>query len=1003
MSGEKGPGISAMLSPGGTVGPDWHNLQGKWVAVHAPQGTYAAKRAPLLLREAEQVADAVERLLKPDKHSDGKADIFLLDPTAGLIEMGEEGEEPEVQGYAASFMTPTADAGRSIVRVVRPEAPGETIAHSLSHLLLTKWLGASAGSSPLFTSGIAGVANARAGLGESIQACDEWVRAELAAGRPVSVLRAARQEDRDGGSITASEADKRIATSFVNYLIETFGVGSLRQFLAGYDPDRRDQAAINAYQKPMGALEEAWVNTLRRSSSSTSIWGSFLRHIIPLLRPYRLRQLEVLLYMFLGLSYGIVLPLSGKYLIDTVIPSNDLGQLGLFVLGLLVLYVVNALVGMRRGYLTSWINQELIKRLDERLFAHLQRLPHTFFAQIKVGDIMTRFTSDMAMVQNAIQQVTSTGPFMVLTGLLAATTVIILSPILGSLVLLIVPLFLITYVTLGSRLQKASTQRQKILGEVISSLQENVSAHAVVKAYGLEKKSLSMFRTGLEALQKASLRTTKIAVLFETSTGLSVTLGQLMVLGVGGYLVMQSQLTIGTLLAFVGLLPSLIQPIMSLSGIGQTVKTASGAINRVTDLLEEPVTVDDKPAAVDLPTLSREIRLEAVGFSYGSGNPILNGLSLTIPTGANVAIVGPSGSGKSTIVSLLMRFYDPEQGSILFDDHDLRDVKLASLRSQIGLVFQDTFIFDTTVRENIAHGRPGATDVEIVAAAKAAQLHEFIEALPSGYDTVLGERGVRMSGGQRQRLAIARALIRDPRILVLDEATSALDSHTEREILDTLDDVAKGRTVISITHRLAIAAAADYIFVLEQGRLVEEGNHANLVKAGGLYSRLYAEQTSGVALPDGSSVALDQLRTVPLFGGFADPLLASLARKMVRERFFVDEDVVREGEPGDKLYVVQRGGLEVMIGAQGEERKVNSLHPGEYFGEMALLTGEPRGATVRATEPTEVFSLSRMDFLNLVEQEEALRTSVQNTLESRRKALDLVRAGGVQPQAQRSR
>ncbi|MEO5953757.1 MAG: ABC transporter transmembrane domain-containing protein, partial [Chloroflexia bacterium] len=724
-----------------------------------------------------------------------------------------------------------------------------------------------------------------------------------------------------------------------------------------------------------------------------------------LLKPHWLREVEVLVYMLFGLSYGIVLPLSGKFLIDTVIPGKDLGKLGLFVAGLFTLYLVNALVGMRRGYVSSWINQQIVKRLDEKLFAHMQRLSHSFYSEVKLGDIMSRFTTDMQMVQNAANQVISSGPYMLLTGLLAGTTVLILNPILGVVVLVIVPFFVISYLTLGPKLQKASVQRQKLVGELVSSLQENLSAHAVVKAYGLEQKANSAFKKSLEAMEKASMRVVKIGVLFETSMSLAVTLGQLLVLGGGGFLVMQGQLTIGTLLAFIGLLPSLIQPISTLSSIGQTVKTASGAISRVTELLDEPVVIDDKPNAPDLPTLHNEIRFQGVDFSYGSGNPILDSLSLRIRAGANVAIVGPSGSGKSTIVSLLMRFYDPEQGSITFDGTDIRDAKLASLRDQIGLVFQDTFIFDTTVRENIAHGKPGATDVEILAAAKAAQLHTFIEGLPSGYDTVLGERGVRMSGGQRQRLAIARALIREPAILLLDEATSALDSHTEREILDTLNTVAIGRTVISITHRLAIAAAADRIYVLDHGKLVEEGAHADLVYSGGLYGKLYQEQTKGAQQAEGTGIELGLVQAVPLFSGFPETLLTSIARKMGRERFFEGEKVVAEGEPGDKLYIVQRGSLEVIVGNEntpGGERKVNTLHAPDYFGEMTLLTGEPRSATVRAAEPTEVLSLSRADFLNLLDHEETLRASVQSTVTSRSEALELAR-GSAAKQAVLSR
>jgi ATP-binding cassette subfamily B protein len=280
-----------------------------------------------------------------------------------------------------------------------------------------------------------------------------------------------------------------------------------------------------------------------------------------------------------------------------------------------------------------------------------------------------------------------------------------------------------------------------------------------------------------------------------------------------------------------------------LSDVGQTIQRAAGSLARITELLDEPLTIADGPDAVPLAPVHHELRLERVSFGYDD-RPVLRDLSLTIPAGQHVAIVGPSGAGKSTLLNLLLRFWDPTEGRVLVDGQDLRDLQVASLREQIGVVLQDPFIFDTTLRENIALGRPDATDAEIVAAARGARLHEYITSLPAGYDTVVGERGVRMSGGQRQRLAIARALLRQPSLLILDEPTSALDAQTEREILDTLTELAQGRTTISITHRLSLAATADRIFVLADGRLVEQGSHAELVRAGGLYRRMYDEQTS---------------------------------------------------------------------------------------------------------------------------------------------------------------
>jgi ATP-binding cassette subfamily B protein len=413
-------------------------------------------------------------------------------------------------------------------------------------------------------------------------------------------------------------------------------------------------------------------------------------------------------------------------------------------------------------------------------------------------------------------------------------------------------------------------------------------------------------------------------------------------------------------------------------------------------LLEAPISIADREGAVALPPLAREIRLENVSFGYAPQHPVVNSLTLTVPVGQHIALVGPSGSGKSTFVNLMLRFWDVSEGAILIDGRDVREVTLESLRGQIGLVFQETFIFDTTIRENIAIGRLGATDEEVAAAARAARLDSYIDSLPTGYDTVLGERGVRMSGGQRQRLAIARALVREPSILILDEATSSLDAQTEREILGTLASLPTGRTTISVTHRLPLAAMADRVYVLDQGRLVEQGRHAELMRAGGLYQRLYEEQTRHVTGSDRvGSVDADRLRTVPLFAGLSREAMAALVEKMRVERYVPDHDVVRQGDPGDRFFVIVSGRVDVLVSNHSAEYRVNTLTGGEYFGESALLAGEARTATVRTTMPTELYCLNRTDFLTLLEREPDVRRAVEQMLASRRAALGRAAAMGA--------
>jgi ABC-type multidrug transport system fused ATPase/permease subunit len=425
-----------------------------------------------------------------------------------------------------------------------------------------------------------------------------------------------------------------------------------------------------------------------------------------------------------------------------------------------------------------------------------------------------------------------------LTAAVSATAVIALSPTLGLLLLLIVPLFALAYISLRSRLQRASFLMQDQAGASAAAMHETLSAHAEIKAFGLEQWAIDGHQRRVTGLAETAVRLMLTGAQFETSMVSATTVGQLLVLGVGGYLVMQQHLTLGTLVAFTGLLSALFQPIVALSNVVETMHKAEGALVRLNELLDQPVDIRDRRDAARLGPLQDEIRLERVWFGYEPDQPVLRDVDLSIPVGARVAIVGPSGSGKTSLLHLLLRFRDATAGRVLVDGHDVREVSLHSLRSQMAVVFQDTFVFDASIADNIALGRPGATRGEIVAAARAARLETYIESLPAGLDTLLGERGVRMSGGQRQRLAIARALLRDPRVLVLDEATSALDAETERDILATLDSLGRERTVILVTHRLALAASADRIFVLDDGRLVEQGTHDELMRARGVYDRL---------------------------------------------------------------------------------------------------------------------------------------------------------------------
>ena len=418
---------------------------------------------------------------------------------------------------------------------------------------------------------------------------------------------------------------------------------------------------------------------------------------------------------------------------------------------------------------------------------------------------------------------------------------------LGLVVLAGAPLVGLVYKAMARGAQERSLALREDNSAVLSVAAENYTAIPVVKMFGLGGREGLRFRRASDRLFRAQRRLSLFGGLFGLSVNSIVTLLRLGVLGFGAWLIIEGRFTIGGLVAFLAIMGDVISPVTVLTSIGQDIQAATGALVRINEVLDadpEPVSDD----AIDLPRLSSELRLSDVSFSYTPERRALDGVDAVIPVGSNVAFVGPSGSGKSTVLRLMMRMYEPEEGTITIDGIDVADCTVESLRGQIGVVFQDPFLFNTTIRENIELGKPGATEDEILAAAEAAEIDQFIDALPQGYDTLVGERGSNLSGGQRQRVSIARALIRDPRILLLDEATSALDPGTERQISATLRKVGEDRTVVAITHRLTSITDYDAIFVIDDGRLVEYGTHDELVALGGTYGHLWAEQTGGERL-----------------------------------------------------------------------------------------------------------------------------------------------------------
>jgi ATP-binding cassette, subfamily B, bacterial len=565
-------------------------------------------------------------------------------------------------------------------------------------------------------------------------------------------------------------------------------------------------------------------------------------------RPYWIAGSVVLVLMALQEGFLTFYDLSLGRITDQVLIARDGSLLIQIVAQLAVAYLIAATATVIGDYLTARIGARILNNLRFQMFSHLQRLSMRFYSHAQTGDMVARFTSDLSEIDKGLTVRFTDGNLALIGILLNVPTLFVLQWRLALIALGVAPLVMAGPQLFARRASRAFFRLKREQAALASAVQENVKAQPIVKIFGLEHNILARLRTQLADLFHQTVRATFVSQLVGTTSSLGVRLASLLVIGAGAYLAFHGYMSIGSLVAFTLLLIDVTGNAYSLSKkVVPSLIAAGSGIQRIDELLNEPAQVMDEPDAEPLARLSQAIAFEDVCFSYTLARPTLDHVRIIIPAGQYVAFVGPSGAGKTTILSLIARFYDVNAGAITFDGRDIRHVTQASLRAQIGAVLQDTLLFNTTIRENIRLGKLDATDDEIEAAARAAEIHDHIASLPQGYDTLVGEMGGLLSGGQRQRLAIARAIVRDPAILMLDEPTSDLDVATEAAIHTTLEHLAQDRTVIAVTHRLSAIQRANRIFVMEAGHVVEQGRHDELLDRRGLYFRLW--QTEHSAIP----------------------------------------------------------------------------------------------------------------------------------------------------------
>jgi ABC-type multidrug transport system fused ATPase/permease subunit len=945
------------------------------LAVYSHEGSYAFDNCEDITERYSKALDDVCQFLDIKRDSLSTISVYLCE----VLDEDPSGRQSDSQTRL------DIEAG-TMWTIVTSESTGAYPEYDLTLLVLHQAKGPVATDGRFWEDGVAGYLAGKGGASYYSEAPDRVQKMrEEGQLRPLAVVMRQYAGHRSPVATT-------MAVACVNYLIEWRGPDRFRRFLTAARTG--DTEAIRReYGQPLGALEQAWKT---RAEATTQAGGgkamAAIKGTIDYFRPYTLKLVGILVTIFLALSFDLFIPQALRFVIDNVlgtapapftvpglfqgghpIPHEQKTMALLALLAVMVfMFGLNAYSRLMQASWTAQVGQSVIFDIRMRLLEHIQRLPLTFHSRTPANDVVQRFGSDInytaAVLSAGVLPMVSNGIAMLMFGF----TLISLNWMLSIVALAGLPIFAYSFrkgrATLRTNQRETVRRNQEIQQSVI----ENMSAMPLLKAWNLRPSVMERFREKLDNNREVNIRNAMITQAFARVSVLITNGVQVAVLVAGGLVVIWSNgqdLTAGGLIAFYVLLLRLYGPAGLFAGAFQTLTLSADGLTRVQAILDRKEE-GDPPNAVTLQPLKHSIKFDMVDYAPTKGKNVVKDLVFEIRKGAKVAFVGPTGAGKATLMQLLPRVVDPTNGTITWDGIDLTTASRESVRSQIVLLPQDTFILNLTLYENILVGRPSASGDEVLEASRAAGLHPWISGLPNGYDTIVSDRDTAVSAPNRQRIAAARALLRkDASVVLMEDAFSSLDASEQRDIESLLRGPAGDRTVIKIAQRLGTITDADEIIVMDAGEIVQRGKHDDLLEAGGLYVQLIKDEL-GEAAVSGARQAVRRLSKLEPFSSLPPEVLEETARLLLYAERGPGEVLCRQGTTGDELFIIGRGDVDIVVNDQeGNERVVGMLHEGDYVGEISFINPRtPRTATVRAQTNVEVHILRRLDFDALLER-----------------------------------